>query len=66
MLMEEFCHRVLDRDYTQDTTMKTILDCIYGLLLQPEPDDPLDMTIAMEFLSESEYDIYVYKATTKT
>ena len=46
--------------------MKTILDCIYGLLLHPEPEDPLDMTIAMEFLSENEYDMYVYNATTKT
>ena len=35
------CHSVFDRNYTTDTTIKVIFDCIYGLLLTPEPEDPL-------------------------
>ena len=34
-----------------DTTIKLIFDCIFGLLLTPEPDDPLDSTIASEYLT---------------
>lgn len=46
------CHSVLDRNYMVDVTMKQIFDCIYGLLLTPEPEDPLDSTIASEFLTD--------------
>jgi len=46
------CHSVFDRNYTVDTNLRTILDCVYGLLLTPEPEDPLDNTLATEFLSE--------------
>ena len=44
------CHSILDRNYTPDTRVKQIFDCIYGLLMTPEPDDPLDNTIASEYL----------------
>lgn len=36
------CHSVFDRNYTTDTSIGIILSCLYGLLLEPEPDDPLD------------------------
>lgn len=39
-------------NYMVDVTMKQIFDCIYGLLLTPEPEDPLDSTIASEFLTD--------------
>ena len=36
------CHSIFDRNYTVDTNMSTILECIYGLLLNPDVTDPLD------------------------
>ncbi len=37
----------------QDTTILKILQCLYGLLLNPEFTDPLDSTLAMSFFSGS-------------
>jgi ubiquitin-protein ligase len=45
------CHKILDDGYTRDTTVRNILDCLYGLLLTPEPEDPLDSSLATEYLS---------------
>ena len=36
------CHQVLSESYTPSLTMKDILGCVYGLLVWPEPEDPLD------------------------
>ncbi|CAG9312007.1 unnamed protein product [Blepharisma stoltei] len=36
------CHSILDQFYTVDTHIKQLLSCIYGLLMIPEPLDPLD------------------------
>lgn len=36
------CHSVLDREYTVETTLKDILNNVYGLLLTPETTDPVD------------------------
>jgi len=47
------CHSILDRNYTSDTSMATILQCIYGLLLSPDVSDPLDSTLAFEFYDDS-------------
>jgi len=47
------CHSILDRNYTADTTMMMILQCIYGLLLSPDVTDPLDSTLALEFYDDS-------------
>ncbi|CAD8206904.1 unnamed protein product [Paramecium pentaurelia] len=44
------CHSILDRNYTLDTTILQIFSSIFGLLMTPEPDDPLDTTIASEYL----------------
>ena len=38
----KICHSILDRNWTSDTTMKDVFNCIYGLLLTPDTDDPLD------------------------
>ncbi len=43
------CHSVLDRNWTRDTSLATVFGCIYGLLLSPEPDDPLDSAKAAEW-----------------
>jgi ubiquitin-protein ligase len=45
------CHSVFDRNYSPAITFKTIIDSIYGLILTPEPDDPLDNVVATYFLS---------------
>ena len=40
------------RNYTSDTSIHTILSCVYGLLLAPEPDDPLDSSMAEAFFAD--------------
>lgn len=45
------CHSVFDRNWTTDTKVRDVLNCVYGLLLEPEPDDPLDSVLALQFLS---------------
>ena len=46
------CHSVFGRNYQSDTSMKVILSCVFGLLLAPEPDDPLDSTMAEAFFAD--------------
>lgn len=43
------CHSVLDRNWTSDTTMRRVFECIFGLLLSPDTADPLDSTLALSF-----------------
>ena len=51
------CHSIFDRNYTITTTMKDIFSYIYGLLMTPEADDPLDNSMAAEFFaSRSNYE----------
>ncbi|XP_062382868.1 uncharacterized protein LOC134070498 [Sardina pilchardus] len=45
------CHSIFDRNYSAHITMREILDAIYGLLIAPEPDDPLDSVLAEEFMT---------------
>jgi ubiquitin-protein ligase len=47
------CHSILDRNYSPDTTVLTILQCVYGLLLSPDVADPLDSTLALAFYDDS-------------
>ncbi len=58
------CHSVLDRHYSPALTFRHIIDCIYGLILTPEPDDPLDNLIASYYLSD--YPTYLEKAKEET
>ena len=46
------CHSVFDRNYSPAITFRQIVDCVYGLILTPEPEDPLDNVIASFFLSD--------------
>ena len=48
------CHSVFGRNYSSDLSMREILDCMYGLLLEPEPNDPLDSNMAEQYFSERE------------
>ncbi len=36
------CHNIFDRNYNAQITMRDILNAVYGLLIVPEPEDPLD------------------------
>jgi len=47
------CHSILERNYTADTSVLAIVQCIFGLLLNPDYDDPLDSTLALEFYQGS-------------
>ena len=47
------CHSILDRNYSPDTSVSTILQCVYGLLLSPDVSDPLDSTLALAFYDDS-------------
>ncbi|XP_034038689.1 uncharacterized protein LOC117521492 [Thalassophryne amazonica] len=48
------CHNIFDRNFNAHITMREILDAVYGLLIIPEPDDPLDSILAEEFLTNRE------------
>jgi len=58
------CHSVFDRNYSPAITFRQIIDCVYGLILTPEPEDPLDNVIASFYLSE--YQTYYKKAIAAT
>ncbi|XP_056453812.1 uncharacterized protein LOC130388368 [Gadus chalcogrammus] len=48
------CHHIFDRSYNAHVTMREILEAIYGLLIAPEAEDPLDSILAEEFLSSKD------------
>ncbi|XP_070849418.1 uncharacterized protein [Chaetodon trifascialis] len=61
------CHNIFDRNYNAQITMRDILNAIYGLLIIPEPEDPLDSILAEEFLtSREEYEQEAKKRTEET
>lgn len=43
------CHSIFDRDWTSDTSMAAVLNCVYGLLFQPEYSDPVNTTTILGF-----------------
>ncbi|XP_072529444.1 uncharacterized protein [Salminus brasiliensis] len=48
------CHNIFDRNYSAHITMREILDAVYGLLIAPEPKDPLDSVLAEEYMTSKE------------
>ncbi|XP_041694892.2 uncharacterized protein LOC121533151 isoform X2 [Coregonus clupeaformis] len=61
------CHNIFDRNYSAHITMREILDAVYGLLIVPEPEDPLDSILAEEFLTSREkYEQEARKNTEET
>ncbi|KAM3604716.1 uncharacterized protein V6R79_015353 [Siganus canaliculatus] len=61
------CHNIFDRNYNAHITMREILEAVYGLLIIPEPDDPLDSVLAEEFLTSREtYEREAEKHTEET
>ncbi|XP_069559466.1 uncharacterized protein [Brachyistius frenatus] len=48
------CHNIFDRNYNAQITMREIFDAVFGLLMTPEPQDPLDSILAEEYLTNHE------------
>lgn len=46
------CHSIFDRDWTSDTSMRNILDTIYGLLYQPESSDPANTATSLGYFHD--------------
>lgn len=44
----QVCHAILDRSWMPNTSVSTIFACVYGLLLYPDHDDPLDSTLTFQ------------------
>ena len=40
------CHSILGRNWTRETKVRNLLESLYGLLLSPDVDDPLDSSLA--------------------
>eukprot|EP01122_Echinamoeba_exundans_P010759 TRINITY_DN4093_c0_g2_i1.p1 TRINITY_DN4093_c0_g2~~TRINITY_DN4093_c0_g2_i1.p1 ORF type:complete len:1407 (+),score=400.37 TRINITY_DN4093_c0_g2_i1:146-4366(+) len=45
----KICHSIFTRNWTSDTTVASLLSCVYGLLLNPDCDDPIDTFLALQF-----------------
>ncbi|KAK5693405.1 hypothetical protein LTR97_009974 [Elasticomyces elasticus] len=43
------CHSLFSRDWTSDTSMSTCIDVIYGMLLTPEFNDPVNTTAVLNY-----------------
>eukprot|EP00752_Nemacystus_decipiens_P013348 g11818.t1 len=51
------CHALFDRSWTPNTSVFDVLSCVYGLLLVPDHDDPLDSTLALQmYVSDYAYE----------
>jgi len=47
----KICHSIFSRNWSSDTTMQTVFQCVYGLMLNPDVDDPLDTNLALSYFS---------------
>ena len=66
------CHSILNRNYLPNVSLGTIFQCIYGLLLNPDIEDPLDNNLAMSYYeSDGQYEasimehVKIYAAKTR-
>lgn len=60
----QVCHSGLNRNYTSRMSMLEMFGHVFGLLLAPEPDDPLNAVMAIEY--RKNYDRFVSKAREAT
>ena len=60
------CHSILDRNYISNISISTILECVYGLLLNPDVTDPLDTNLALKYYEATgEYEADIMKHVNK-
>ena len=60
----KICHSIFKRNYSLDTSVRQIIDCVYGLLLNPEMDDPLDSAVAETY--HFKHETYIATARSRT
>ncbi|CAE8664431.1 unnamed protein product, partial [Polarella glacialis] len=53
------CHSILDRNWAADTSMATVLNCVYGLLLQPDKHEPVDTSLTLEYHAGGAYEVAI-------
>ena len=58
------CHSVLKDQWSPAITVRKVFDYLYGLLLTPEPLDPLDANIATEY--RVDYNLFLVHAAEHT
>ncbi|EWC46245.1 hypothetical protein DRE_04416 [Drechslerella stenobrocha 248] len=51
------CHGILDQDWKAETRVRDILCCIYGLLMVPEHNEPVDAIATLKYWTQDE-DLY--------
>ncbi|KAK3263710.1 hypothetical protein CYMTET_27504 [Cymbomonas tetramitiformis] len=62
----KICTSVLGRDWTADTSIVTVLQAVYGLMLTPEATDPLDTALALLFFEATgEYEAQILEHTSR-
>lgn len=49
----KICHAALDKSWLVDISMSTVLQILYGILLTPDTDNPLDLHATMEYNDDS-------------
>ena len=45
----KICHSIFNRNWTADTTITSVFECVYGLLLSPDVADPIDTNLTLSF-----------------
>ncbi|KAK3291654.1 uncharacterized protein B0H64DRAFT_409684 [Chaetomium fimeti] len=43
------CHSILDRNWTVDTTNAMVIATVYGLLMEPDYSDPVNIVVTLDF-----------------
>lgn len=43
------CHSILDRDWTPDTSLRNVLDTVYGLLVRADYTNPVQIMVASRY-----------------
>ncbi|KAJ6263455.1 hypothetical protein Dda_2019 [Drechslerella dactyloides] len=48
------CHAILDQDWKAETKVRDILCCIFGLLMAPERNEPVDAIATLKYWTQDE------------
>lgn len=60
------CHAALDKSWLVDISVSTVLQILYGILLTPDTDNPLDLHATMEYNDDSgQHALKVYNMVQK-
>ncbi|KAF3929069.1 hypothetical protein ABW20_dc0104879 [Dactylellina cionopaga] len=48
------CHAILEQDWKAETKVRDILCCVYGLLMAPEQNEPVDAIATLKYWTQDE------------